>query len=73
MDLVHHDRVALDLIRISLPRQGGKLSLPDPTRQEAEVSTKQGQVIHPLTPRIEIKANAWEQNPGYFSLMLENS
>ena len=71
MDLVHRDRVALDLIRISLPRHGGKLPLPDPTQQEAEVSTKQGQVIHPLTPRIEIKANAGEQSLRYFSLMLE--
>ena len=42
MDLVHRDRVALDLIQIILPRHGGKLPLPDPTRQEAEVSTKQG-------------------------------
>ena len=45
--LVHRDRVALDLIRISLPRRGGKLPLPDPTRQEAEVSTKQGSGASP--------------------------
>lgn len=54
MDLVHRDRVALDLIRISLPRHGGKLPLPAPTRQEAEVSTKQGS-----GPSVE-KTNAGE-------------
>ena len=40
--LVHRDRVALELIRINLPRHAGRLPFPDPTRPESEVFTKQG-------------------------------
>lgn len=40
--LVHRDCVALELIRINLPRHGGRLPFPDLTRPETEVSTIQG-------------------------------
>lgn len=64
MVLVHRDRVALDLIRISLSRHGGTLPLPDPTRQEAEVSTKQGSGPLPLDTTNKNQGKCLGTNPG---------
>ena len=68
MVFVHRDRVALDLIRISLPRHGGKLPLPDPTQQEAEVSTKQGSDPSPLDTTNRNQGKCLGTKPGVLQL-----